>query len=81
MRFAAHHVPPPPRRRFWLGVVLVLLLLAGPLALFNLAVDPFDFRLAPHLTLIRDMRAGNSAASPCDLSGTSKRDRKEVVGG
>ncbi len=54
MRFAAHHVPEPPRRRFWLGFGLVFLLLAGPVAILNLAVDPFDFRLAPHLDLIRE---------------------------
>ncbi len=54
MRFSAHHAPEPPRRRFWLRFGLVFFLLAVPVAAFNLAVDPFDFRLMPHLGLIRE---------------------------
>jgi hypothetical protein len=53
MRFAADHAPAAPPRSFWLQVGLFLLLLALPVAIINLAVDPFDFRLLPHLNLPR----------------------------
>jgi hypothetical protein len=53
MRFAAHHVPETPRRGFWVRCGLVFLLLAVPVAAVNLIVDPFDFRLVPHLLLDR----------------------------
>lgn len=54
MRFAHDHAPDPPPRSFWIAAGALFLLLAVPVALVNLAVDPFDFRLAPHLPLVRD---------------------------
>jgi hypothetical protein len=54
MRFAHEHAPKAPPRSFWILAGIFLLLLAVPVAIFNLAVDPFDFRLAPHLSLIRE---------------------------
>ena len=54
MRFAAHHAPEAPGRGFWLRVGAIFLLLAIPVAAINLAADPFDFRLTPHLALDRE---------------------------
>ena len=54
MRFAFDHAPAAPRRSFWLQVGLFFLLLAIPVTAINLAVDPFDFRLTPHLPLDRN---------------------------
>ncbi|HVE16883.1 MAG TPA: hypothetical protein VNB29_09100 [Chthoniobacterales bacterium] len=54
MRFSAHHAPQAPRRRFWILVAIVFALLALPVVVVNLSVDPFDFRLVPHRALIRE---------------------------
>jgi len=54
MRFAHDHAPDPPPRSFWILAGALFLLLAVPVAFVNLAVDPFDFRLAPHLPIVRD---------------------------
>ncbi len=54
MGFAFDRIPPSPRKYFWLGLIVVFGILALPIAIFNLSVDPFDFRLTSHLSLFRE---------------------------
>ncbi|MGH8045778.1 MAG: hypothetical protein ACREKL_00910 [Chthoniobacterales bacterium] len=53
MRFSHAHAPDAPPSGFWLMVAGFFLLLAAPVVAINLAVDPFDFRLVPHVPLPR----------------------------